>query len=137
MRHGQRAGIAGRAVCRGRAVQYPRFYQNLTSAPALGRGRIYTPDVPFDPFSYQNIALATMTGFAANSAVGGYRTVGKPGYSITVPFPVSPQSAALRPGRRSRPTRADAAAILSQLVSNPANRLGPSAFAAPVTGGVR
>ena len=38
----------------GERFNIQRFYQNQTIAPALALGRVYTPDVPFDPFSVRN-----------------------------------------------------------------------------------
>ena len=104
MRHVNGPGSPGELFVEGERFNIQRFYQNQTSAAALNHGRIYTPDVPFDPFSIRNIALATMTGVVTNPATRGFTTIGKPGYSITIPFPVSPE-VPHKPARRWRPTR--------------------------------
>ena len=133
LRHVNGPGSPGELFVEGERFNIDRFYENRTPTPALNQGRIYTPDVAFDPFSIRNIALATMSGIAANPRAGVLTTVGKLGYSITVPFPISTQSAALA-GQEIAADPRDAAAIMSQLVNNPANRVNPFAFSAPVAG---
>ena len=68
-----------------------------------------------------------MTGFVTNPATGGFTTVGKPGYSITIPGSVSPELAA-QAGRAMAADPANAAAILGELNNNPTSRLGPPAL---------
>ena len=133
VRHVNGPGAPGELFVEGERFNIQRFYQNQSSTFALYQGRIYTPDVSFDPFSARNIALATMTGIVANSATGNYTTIGKPGYSITFPFPVSPQSAA-QAGRALAADPRNAAAIMGQLVNDPANRYGSPEMSVPVTG---
>ncbi len=132
VRHVNGPGSPGELFVEGERFNIQRFYQNQTSTTALSRGRIYTPDVPFDPFSYQNIALATMTGYVTNPATGGLTTIGKPGYSITIPAAVSPEIAA-QAGQAIAADPGNAAAILGQL-NNPANRSGPPTLGFPGAG---
>jgi Pretoxin HINT domain/HEAT repeats len=127
VRHVNGPGSPGELFVEGEQFNIQRFYQNQTSMTAFNQGRIYTPDVPFDPFSYQNIALATMTGIVTNPATGALTTIGKPGYSITIPSSVPPEIAA-RAGRAMAADPANAAAILGELNNNPANHLGPAAL---------
>ena len=131
VRHVNGPGSPGELFVDGERFNIQRFYQNRTSTPALNRGRIYTPDVAFDPFSIRNIALATMTGVVANPATRSFTTIGKPGYSISFPFPVSPRDGRTGRARRWRPTHENGAAILGQLINNPANRFGPPDFSFP------
>jgi tetratricopeptide (TPR) repeat protein len=133
VRHVNGPGSPGELFVEGERFNIQRFYQNQSSTTALSQGRIYTPDVAFDPFSYQNIALATMTGFVTNPATGGLTTIGKPGYSITIPFPVSPEIAA-QAGQAMAADPGNAAAILGELINNPANRVGPPALGFPGMG---
>ncbi len=83
--------------------------------------------------AYANIAMATMTGVVTNQSTQSYTTIGKPGYSISFPFAVSPESAA-QAGQAMAANPQNAAAILGQLINNPANRHGPPGFSFPVTG---
>ena len=136
VQHVNGPGAPGELFVEGERFNIQRFYQNQTFTRALNQGRIYTPDVSFDPFSGQNIALATMTGIMINQATGSYTTIGKPGYSISFPFPVSPQSAAAA-GRAMAADPRNAEAILGQFVNDPANRIGPDSsfpIAGPGTG---
>jgi tetratricopeptide (TPR) repeat protein len=133
VRHVNGPGSPGELFVEGERFNIDRFYENRTPTPALNQGRIYTADVEFDPFSIRNIALATMTGVAANPKAGAFTTVGKLGYSITVPFPISTESAALA-GQAIAADPRDAAAIMSQLVNNPTNRVNPFAYSSPVAG---
>ena len=103
VRHVSGPGSPGELFVEGERFNILRLYQNQTATAAPNRGRIYTPDVPFDPFSYQNIALATMTGFVANPETGGGTTIGKPGYSITSLSHVARDGGTGGPGDRGRP----------------------------------
>ena len=88
-------GSPGELFVEGERFNIQRFYQNQTPRlPLLAQGRIYTPDVPFDPYSIRNIAMATMTGVMPSRGGRAFTMIGKPGYSITIPFPCRPQSAA-------------------------------------------
>ena len=132
VRHVNGPGQPGELFVEGDRFNIKRVYENQTSAPALNRGRIYTPDVTFDPFSIRNIALATMTGVVVNQATQTFTTIGKPGYSISFPFPVSHESAA-EAGWALADNPRNAAAILGQLMSNPANHFGQSDVSFPVS----
>jgi tetratricopeptide (TPR) repeat protein len=132
VRHVNGPGRPDELFVDGERFNIQRFYENRTSAPALDQGRIFTPDVPFDPFSVRNIAMATMIGYTTNPGSLSFTTIGKPGYSITFPFPFSPRSAA-EAGKAMAANPQNASTILGDLVNNPANRLGPSNFSFPVT----
>jgi Pretoxin HINT domain len=133
VRHVNGPGQPGELFVEGERFNIERFYENQTSTPALNSGRIYTPDVAFDPFSIRNIALATMTGVVANQATQTFTTIGKPGYSISFPFPVSQESAAQVEQALAGNPR-NAAAQLGQLMSNPANHYSPPDALFPGTG---
>jgi hypothetical protein len=133
VRHVNGPGAPGELFVEGERFNIERFYENQTSAPALIHGRIYTPDVAFDPFSVRNIALATMTGFVTDQATQSFTTIGKPGYSISFPFPVS-QASAAQAGQAMAGNPQNAAAIMGQLMSNPANHFGPADASFPASG---
>ncbi len=133
VRHVNGPGAPGELFVDGERFNIQRFYENQTPTPTLNLGRIYTPDVAFDPFSIRNIALATMTAMVTNQATQSFTTIGKPGFSISFPFPISQESAA-QAGQAMAGNPENAAAILGQFINNPANRYGPSGASFPVTG---
>ena len=118
-----RAGLAGRALRRGRTIQYPAVLPepDVRHVRASGAGRIFTPDVPFDPFSIRNLDrwpigdpwhVRTATDRDFQGAV--------------TPRPSVPIAPAEMPPWRRRAIAANpqnAQAILNQLVTNPNNRV--------------
>src|SRR5262249_24919526 len=50
-------GSPGALFVDGEKFNMERFYENQTVGFMLPRGRIYTPDVPFDPYSARNLML--------------------------------------------------------------------------------
>ena len=131
VRHVNGPGQPGELFVEGERFNIQRFYQNQSRAPMLMQGRLYTPDVLFDPFSARNVAMATMFGYMANSTPRNYTTIGKPGYSISFPFPVSPQSFA-HAGKEMAANPQNATAILGRLIDNPATRYTPANASGPV-----
>ena len=77
VRHVNGPGSPGELFVEGERFNIQRFYQNQTSTPALNQGRIYTPDVPFDPFSIRNLILATIPSFATNPERGRSHHAGR------------------------------------------------------------
>jgi hypothetical protein len=126
VRHVNGPAAPGELFVEGERFNLQRFYRNLTYAPAIDQGRMYSPDVPFDPFSARNIILATMGPFTTNPAFN-VATPGKPNYSITFPSGRLPQSAAMV-GQEMSNNPPNATAILGQLVNNPATRYAPPGF---------
>ena len=43
-------GSPGELFVEGEKFNIHRFYQNLNVVPDIASGRLYSPDVPFDPF---------------------------------------------------------------------------------------
>jgi hypothetical protein len=127
VRHVNGPRSPGELFVEGERFNIQRFYQNQTTTRALDLGRIYTPDVPFNPFSIPNLILATIPGPTTNPAAIGQFPVGKPSFSVSYPFPVSPQSAALA-AKAMAANPQNAAAILTQLVNNPDNRYAPPGY---------
>ena len=123
VRHVNGPGSPGELFVEGERFNIQRFYQNLNTSTWLMMGRIFTPDVPFDPFSVRNLILATVPSFTTNPTAWM-----NPGHlTSSYPFPVSPQSAALA-GQAIAANPRNAQAILSQLINNPANRYAPQGY---------
>ncbi len=119
-------GSPGELFVEGERFNILRFYQNRTGAAALTQGRIFTPDVSFDPYSIRNITMATMSAVTTDAARTGLTVTGKPGYSVTIPFPLSTESAA-QAGQAIASNPQNAMAVMDQLITNPANRIAPPA----------
>jgi hypothetical protein len=120
----------GELFVEGERFNIQRFYQNQTTTIAQSQGRIYSPDVPFDPFNLRNVMLATIPSFATSpsGAAAAVTLGGKLGYSVSsYPLPVSPQSAALA-AKSMAANPQNASVILGQLVSNPDNRYAPPGY---------
>jgi tetratricopeptide (TPR) repeat protein len=123
VRHVNGPGSPGELFVEGERFNIQRFYQNITNGAWLSMGRIFTPDIPFDPFSFRNLVLATVPSFMTNPAAA----VSANGLVASYPFPVSPQSAALA-GQTIAANPRNASAILSQLINNPGNRYAPPGY---------
>ena len=54
----QGPGSPGELFVEGERFNIQRFYENQTSGFYMGLGRMFTPDVPFDPFSVRNLLMA-------------------------------------------------------------------------------
>jgi tetratricopeptide (TPR) repeat protein len=121
VRHVNGPGLPGELFVEGERFNILRFYQNQTVTPALDQGRIFTPDVPFDPYSFRNITMATMTGMSADAGGKEITVYGKPGYSVTVPFSLSTPLAA-EAGRAIAANPQAAVAVMEQLAGVPANQ---------------
>jgi Pretoxin HINT domain len=117
-------GSPGELFVEGERFNIQRFYQNQTTTPAMAQGRLFTPDMPFDPYSIRNIAMATMSGITADRSGLSVIVTGKPGYSVSLPMPLSTQSAA-QAGQAIKSNPQNATAIMDQLVTDPANRYTP------------
>ena len=124
VRHVNGPGSPGELFVEGERFNIQRFYQNQTAAPALGRGRIYTPDVPFDPFSVRNLILATIPELHDKP---DRRPEPQPP-SVVVSLPGVASECRSRSASDSGQSRSNAAAILSQLINNPANRYAPPGY---------
>ena len=92
----------------------------------MGMGRLFTPDVPFDPFSIRNLMMAMPSWSTAPVGMNGL-TSNVPQYTPSFQAPVSPDSAA-QAARAIAANPQNAPAILNQLVSNPNNRVFPPGF---------
>jgi tetratricopeptide (TPR) repeat protein len=117
-------GSPGELFVEGERFNIQRIYQNQTSTFALNQGRLYTPDVPFDPFSIRNLVLATIPGSITDPAAVGQISAGK---SVSYPLPISPQSAALAAHAMAANPQT-ASAIVSQLINNPDKRYAPPGY---------
>ena len=116
-------GSPGELFIEGERFNIQRFYQSLTFSPFPTGGRIFTPDIPFDPYSIRNLMMASMPAFTTTPRA----TVSPNHVFVSYPFPVSPQSAALAAQAIAGDPR-HAAAILGQLINNPANRYAPPRY---------
>jgi tetratricopeptide (TPR) repeat protein len=132
VRHVSGPGSPGELFVEGERFNIQRFYQNQTMTFALQQGRLFTPDIPFDPFSIRNLVLAT---FASQYAFAGSFKLGMPvgmgglapEFSVSTAPPLSGQSVAqAAQAIGANPTNAQS--ILRQLVSNPDNRTAPPAY---------
>ena len=119
VRHVNGPGSPGELFVEGERFNIQRFYQNQTNTPILNQGRIYTPDVPFDPFSVRNLILATIPSFITTPAAD---VVPATAPWLHIPFrsrhrvpPWPAQAIAANPQ--------NASAILGQLVNNPGESL--------------
>jgi Pretoxin HINT domain len=122
VRHVNGPGSPGELFVEGERFNIQRFYQNQTPTFMLNQGRIYSPDVPFDPFNLRNLMLATIPNHLTGPADVSPNRV-----TSSYPFPVTPQSAALA-GQAIAANPQNAAAILGQLVNNSSNRYGPPGY---------
>ena len=120
VRHVDGRESPGELFVEGERFNIQRFYYNQITAPILNLGRLYTPDVPFDPFNLGNLMLATIPSFATGP-------VGRPSTVASFPYPVSPYSAALA-GQAIAADPQNASAILGQLVNDPGNRFAPPGY---------
>jgi Pretoxin HINT domain len=108
------------------------FYQNTFADRevmfSLSAGRLATADVPFEPFSLQNMMTAAlgleytrlMNQFGQAMGLGGMRA----DFPITINPPVSPSSAA-QAARAAAANPQNAGAIMNQLMTDPDNRTMP------------
>ncbi len=123
VRHVNGRESPGELFVEGERFNIQRIYENQSMTPNLARGRIFTPDVPFDPFNLRNIILATVPSYTTNPTadISANRVVS------SYPFPISPQSIALA-GKALAANPQNAPAILSQLINNPSNRFAPAGY---------
>ncbi len=114
----QSPGSPGELFVEGERFNLQRFYQNQTFGMLLstGAGRLFTPDVPFDPFSIQNLAMAMGT-WLSNPL-----TVTSKGLAPSSTDPIAPEDVALA-ARAIASHPQNVQAILNQLVTNPNNRV--------------
>jgi hypothetical protein len=125
-------GSPGQLFVEGERFNVQRFYQNVEFTPASSVGRLFTPDIPFDPFSTQNIMMAALGSQFLALAQGGMPTVLGPGgfpadFPASMPAPIAPHAAA-QAGQAISANPQNAAAIVNQLVSNAANRSAPPMY---------
>jgi tetratricopeptide (TPR) repeat protein len=123
VRHAKGLGSPGELFVEGERFNIRRMYENLTPAGVLNAGRIYTPDVPFDPFNLRNLLLASVPSFTTSPT----EFVPANHAFSTYPFPVSPQSASVAAHAIAADPQ-NSAAILGQLINNPANRYAPPGY---------
>jgi hypothetical protein len=123
VRHPNGPGSPGELFVEGERFNIQRLYQNQTTASFLAMGRIFTPDVPFDPFNVRNLILATVPNHISNPATG----VPVSGSMASYPLLLSPQSVSLAAQAMASKPR-NATAIVNQLINNPANRFLPAGY---------
>ena len=132
VRHVSGPGSPGELFVEGERFNIQRFYQNQTRTFALQQGRLFTPDIPFDPFSIRNLVLATFASqyaFAASFKLGMPVGIGglAPEFPVSTAPPLSGQAVAqAAQAIGANPTNAQS--ILHQLISNPDNRTAPPAY---------
>jgi Pretoxin HINT domain len=127
MRHVNGPGSPGELFVEGERFNLHRFYQNVNKTPNIYLGRLYTPDIPFDPYSIQNLVLATIPSFVPNPSLAQVPGANLGNPFATYPLPISPQSAALA-AKAMAANPQSAPAILGQLINNPENRYAPSGY---------
>ena len=110
----------------GERFNVQRVYENLTNGfvLSLGEGRLFTPDVPFEPFSIRNRLMASPPWTQSPIGSTGGTIGGNPLKSIPFWFPVSGQSVA-QAERTIAANPQNAPAIFKQLQDNPSNRVIP------------
>jgi tetratricopeptide (TPR) repeat protein len=125
-------GLPGELFVEGERFNVQRFYQNQMYTPMMNMGRFFVPSMAFDPFGVRNIMMATLGtqyALASNYQVG--QPVGPGGlaaqFPVSIPPPIMAQSAA-QAGRAIAANPQNAATIVNQLTSNPANRSAPPAY---------
>jgi tetratricopeptide (TPR) repeat protein len=123
VRHINGPGSPGELVVEGERFDVQRVYQNLIAPMALAWGRVFTPDVPFDPFSFRNLAMA-----AQGAAYAGYdgrstsvNPLGAGGMAANTPvsMPVPNQFGGPAQVNVADARAQNAAAILNQFAANP------------------
>lgn len=116
-------GSPGELFVEGERFNFQRFYENQTAEIALqtSASRIYSPDVPFDPFSIPNVIMAT--GAWAASLLSLTPNGLRPSSSA----PIDP-SAAAQAMKAIAANPKDAQAILKQLANDPNNRIIPPGY---------
>ncbi len=116
-------GSPGELFIEGERCSIQRMYENQSAEIALqaSASRIYSPDVPFDPFSIQNVIMAT-GAWAANLL-----SLTPNGLRPSSSAPIDP-SATAQAMRAIAANPKDAQAILKQLASNPDNRIIPPGY---------
>lgn len=116
----QGPGSPGVLFVEGERFNLQRFYQNMerTILLSTGVGRMFTPDIPFDPFSIQNMAISM--GLWANNPL--VRTPN--GLAPSATDPIAPEDAAIA-ARAIAANPQNAQAILSKLIADPNNRVLP------------
>ena len=89
-------GAPGELFVEGERFNVQRVYENLTNGfvLSLGEGRLFTPDVPFEPFSIRNRLMASPPWTQSPIGSTGGTIGGNPLKSIPFWFPVSGQSVA-------------------------------------------
>jgi hypothetical protein len=124
----QGPGSPGELYVEGERFNFQRLYENRTFGRLLasGMGRLYSPDVPFDPFSIQNLMMAT-GAWAANLV-----TVTPHGLAPGAAAPIDPTAAA-QAARAMSADPQNAPAILNQLTSDPSNRVIPPGYSIALT----
>jgi hypothetical protein len=123
VRHPNGPGSPGELFVEGEKFNIQRLYINQQLTMFTAMGRIFTPDVPFDPFNLRNLMMATIPNHltAANLSVSGNQVMS------SYPMPLSPQSVSLAAQEIvSNPQNANA--ILGGLINNQANRFIPAGY---------
>lgn len=120
-------GSPGALFVEGERFNFQRFYENEVIAPTLSAGRLYTPDVPFDPFSAQNLVLAS-GAWAANLATMTSQGVQPSGFA-----PFDPTAAA-QAARNMAANPQQAPEALSQFLNDPNSRALPPGYTFTPTG---
>jgi hypothetical protein len=61
VRHVNGPGSPGELFVEGERFNIDRFYRNLVPAPNIVQNRLFSPDVPFEPFGFQNLMLTMLS----------------------------------------------------------------------------
>jgi tetratricopeptide (TPR) repeat protein len=98
-------GSPGELFVEGERFNIQRFYENLQIVPM---SRLFTPDIPFNPFSTANILTAMLGSQFSTLAATGIPTILGPGgfpaaFPLRCPLRSCPTSP-IRPAKRLRPT---------------------------------
>ena len=124
-------GSPGELFAEGERFNIQRFYQSTLVTTTLP-GRLYTPDIPFDPFNPATAMMATLGGqfsLASSYASGNLAGAGAvvTPFPASVPIPFHSQNSA-QPSQSMAAMPQNAAAILSHLSTNPAHQNANAVF---------
>ncbi len=120
-------GSPGELFVEGERFNFQRLYESQSTGLTLGAGRIYSPDVPFDPFSAQNLMLAT-GAWAANLVA-----LTRKGLEPSRMAPLDP-SAVARAANSMAAHPQNAPATMAELLNDPNNRGVPPGYTFAVPG---
>ncbi|MHC5543702.1 hypothetical protein ACYOEI_36210, partial [Singulisphaera rosea] len=123
-------GSPGALFVEGERFNFRRFYENEYLAFSLRAGRIFAPEVPFDPFSLQNYWI--VKGALANN-INNIVTLTPDGIRPSSTAPIDP-AATSRMLKDLAANPQQASETISQYQSDPNNRVIPPGFTFTPTG---